>query len=563
VSQVLCIYTLLGQNKFMKKQTISSRSTTKTKANKTKAKALSKQKTQVGAVPLHVIILAAGKGKRMHSDVPKVLHKVAGKPLLAHVLDAALALQPTMIHVVCREEMDLPQREHELFVASAAATAANLQMPPINWVMQHEQLGTGHAVQQVLPYLAAADQCGDSVADDALVILLYGDVPLIKVETIRNLLQAAQSSEDAITLVTASVPDPIGYGRIVRQHRRREDELEDKAGDIIAIIEEKDADEEQRKINEINSGVLCTSVKFLRQYLPRVRPHNHQGEYYLTDIIALVLADGYKVGNILVNDMQEILGVNDKTQLATIERYYQMRMATRLMRQQGVTLLDPQRLDVRGEVETGRDVTIDVNVVLEGSVKLGSRVVIGANCYLKDVVIGDDVEVRPNSMIEGAVIDDNCVIGPFARLRPHSKLAHGVHVGNFVEVKNSEIGADSKANHLSYVGDAVIGRKVNVGAGTITCNYDGANKHQTNIEDEVFIGSNTALVAPVTIKSGATIAAGSTITADAPANQLTIARARQTTIKDWQRPCQSQRHHQCQCQHQRTRQYSNNKTKGK
>lgn len=553
--------------------------------------------------PLHIIILAAGKGKRMRSATPKVLQKIGGLPLLAHVIAAANSLRPTAIHVVYGEaghevraeiercctplfctvhKADAPHSHHasnasQHHAIGAALGANNSNI--LNWIEQREQLGTGHAVQQVLPHipLSAGDtsNLASNLDKDAQVIILYGDVPLIQPRTLRALLTKVQerineqhkhakhvnNSSNTITLLTANLSDPTGYGRIVRINNATNtsntaNNFSQSNQQIISIVEEKDASVEQRNITEINTGIICTTAALLHRYLPSLQPHNQQGEYYLTDIVALALADGCTIDNTCASDAVEVAGVNNKLQLATLERCYQHRTAKHLMLQ-GVTIIDPQRLDVRAEVcvntldrdsngaeiktdgtalKCATDVTLDVNVILEGKIEIGAHSTIGANCYVKDSVIGSNVTIKANSFIEGAVIDDNCVIGPFARVRPHSHIAHGAHVGNFVEVKNTALGIGSKANHLSYLGDAMIGANVNIGAGTITCNYDGANKYQTIIEDGAFIGSNSQLVAPVTIGKNATIGSGSTITCNAPADKLTIARAHQVTVEGWQRP---------------------------
>lgn len=509
--------------------------------------------------PLHIIILAAGSGSRMHSPAtPKVLHKIGGRSLLARVIDTSRVLQPTCIHVVYgkngeRLQQAINQQCQSISGANRVKDSGEQEgdyfqpslQPSLNWVAQPAQLGTGHAVQQVLPHLP-----GESKEENSVVIILYGDVPLITGRTLCSLLvqRQQQTQLDGITLLTANVSDPAGYGRIVRDERN--------GNKITAIVEEKDASPAERLISEINSGIICTTASLLRRYLPRLQARNQQGEYYLTDIVALALADGYAIDNISVTDLFEIAGVNDKMQLAMLERAYQRGVAEQLLRQ-GVTVLDPARLDVR-ESEGGAgavhdenvgasellphnlrcaaDVTLDVNVVLEGAVSIGANSYIGANCYIKDTIIGSNVTVRPNSVIEGAEISDDSVIGPFARIRPGSYIARGAHVGNFVEIKNATLGAGSKANHLSYVGDAVVGERVNIGAGTITCNYDGVNKHQTIIEDGAFIGSNSQLVAPVRIGKNATIGAGSTITRDAPEDKLTLTRAQQVTVEGWKRP---------------------------
>ena len=383
----------------------------------------------------------------------------------------------------------------------------------MRWIEQKEQLGTGHALLQALPAINADDR----------VLVLYGDVPLISEEILKTLISTTPTN--AIGMLTAQLANPTGYGRIKR----------DKQHNIVGIVEEKDATEKEKAITEINSGIYFVPANYLKKWLPELNNQNAQKEYYLTDIIACADKENIKVHAVSPRYTEEILGVNDRIQLAQLERFYQWQQAEKLMRQ-GVTLYDPMRLDVRGEVQVGRDVTIDVNVILEGRVVIGDECIIGPNVMLCNTELGARVEVRANSVIDGAEIATGCIIGPFARIRPGTVLATNTHVGNFVEIKNSIVGESSKINHLSYVGDSEVGKRVNIGAGTITCNYDGVNKHKTIIGDEAFIGSNTQLVAPVRIGEGATIGAGSTITEDAPAKQLTVARTRQQTIKDWQRP---------------------------
>ncbi len=451
------------------------------------------------ASPLNVIILAAGKGKRMQSDIPKVLHKVGGCSLLAHVVDTALSLDAAAVHVVVGHE------------AEQIRTA--FQSAPVNWALQAEQLGTGHAVAQAMP----------NVGDDALLLVLYGDVPLIQAETLRQLL--AQASAGALAVLTLNSTDPQGLGRILR----------DAEGRAIAIVEEKDATAEQKAIKETNSGIMAVRSATLRQWLGRLKNDNAQGEYYLTDIVGLAVADGIAVETLRIDDELEVLGVNNKAQLAQLERHYQRRMAERFL-EAGVTLADPARFDVRGELTCGRDVEIDINCIFEGKVVIGNRVRIGPNVCIKNAVIGDHAVIHANSHIDGAQVAAQCAVGPFARLRPGTVLNTGSKIGNFVETKKATLGAGSKVNHLSYVGDATLGRDVNIGAGTITCNYDGVNKFETRIEDNVFVGSNTALVAPVNIGQNATIGAGSTITGDVPGEHLAIARGRQRNIEGWKKP---------------------------
>jgi bifunctional UDP-N-acetylglucosamine pyrophosphorylase/glucosamine-1-phosphate N-acetyltransferase len=449
--------------------------------------------------PLEIVILAAGQGKRMYSDLPKVLHGLAGKPLLGHVLDTARALKPAAIHVVYGHGGES--------VRAAFAAAGDVQ-----WAHQAEQKGTGHAVAQAMP----------RVSDQATVLVLYGDVPLIRPQTLQELLSAAG---DGLALLTAELDDPGAYGRILR----------DPAGRVVRIVESKDASPAEAGVREVNTGFLAAPAARLRKWLADLRNHNAQGEYYLTDIISMAVAEQVVVATRAPRDISEILGVNSKPELAQLERMHQKQQAEKLM-QQGVTLRDPARLDVRGELVCGRDVVIDVNVIFEGKVTLGDRVQVGPNNVIRDSSVGAGTVIHPNCVIEQADIGADCRIGPFARLRPETKLAAHVHVGNFVEVKKSEVGEGSKMNHLSYIGDTTVGSGVNIGAGTITCNYDGANKHRTVIGDNVFVGSNTALVAPVTVGAGATIGAGSVITKEAPAGELTFSRAPQTTKPGWKRP---------------------------
>lgn len=447
-----------------------------------------------------IVILAAGQGKRMKSDLPKVLQPLAGKPLLRHVIDTAATLHPTSLHVVYGHGGDR--------VRDSLADA-----PVTSWVLQAEQLGTGHAVQQALPTLH----------DDEIALVLYGDVPLVRAETLRQLLSL--SGPDAMGLLTVMLDDPTGYGRVLR----------DAAGRVIGIVEQKDASAEQRAIREGNTGVMAIPVRHLRGWLGRLRNANAQGEYYLTDIIAMAVADGVKVTPLVAPSVAEVLGVNDKLQLAELEAEHRKTRARELMLA-GVTLVDPARIDVRGALATGRDVFIDVNVVFEGKVTLGDRVHVGPNCVLRDCEIAADVRINPHCVIEEATVGMGSIIGPFARLRPGAKLAADVHIGNFVEVKNSSMAAGAKANHLAYVGDATVGARVNIGAGTIIANYDGANKHHTVIGADAHTGSNSVLVAPIEVGEGATVGAGSTVTKKVPAGKLTVARAKQITLDGWKRP---------------------------
>lgn len=451
------------------------------------------------STPLDIVILAAGKGTRMHSNKSKVLHTLGGRPLLAHVIGSARALGSDRILVIVGHGADQVE--------------AQLAADDIQFVEQREQLGTGHAVQQALPHLR----------DDAKVLILYGDVPLTRPETLEQLAQTV--SEQSMGLLTVDLPEPGAYGRILR----------DQAGEVQAIVEYKDATDEQRQIREINTGILAATAKQLRRWLPNLSNDNAQGEYYLTDIIAMARQDGMRIQVAHPGEAQEVEGINNRQQQAALERYYQQRQARELMAQ-GVTLLDPARFDCRGRLSVGRDVVIDINCVFEGQVQLGEGVELGPNCYIKDAVIGAHTQVQANSVIEGAEIAEACSVGPFARLRPGTQLAEGAKVGNFVEIKKAQIGAGSKVSHLSYIGDTRMGQGVNVGAGTITCNYDGVNKFVTEIGDGVFVGSNTAMVAPVKLGANSTTAAGSVITKDVEPEELAIARGRQRNIQGWQRP---------------------------
>jgi bifunctional UDP-N-acetylglucosamine pyrophosphorylase/glucosamine-1-phosphate N-acetyltransferase len=448
---------------------------------------------------LDIAILAAGKGTRMHSRLPKVLHPLAGRPLLAHVMETARRLEPRTLCVVYGHGGEQ--------VPDALAGRGAV------FVRQEPQLGTGHALVTALPHLHRT----------GVVLVLYGDVPLIGEATLRRMLEGR--ADERLTLLTAEVDDPAGYGRIVR----------DSAGQVVRIVEHKDASARERSIREINTGILAAPARRLAHWLARLGTDNAQGEYYLTDVVKMAVEEGFPVATVQPETVEEVLGVNSKRELATLERRYQRRQAERLMAQ-GVTLLDPERIDVRGELTCGREVVIDVGCVFEGNVLLGDHTRVGPYAVLRDTRIGARVEVLPYTLIEGAEVGDDCRIGPYARLRPGARLAEEVHIGNFVEVKNSEIGRGSKANHLAYVGDATVGRDVNIGAGTITCNYDGAQKHRTVIEDEAFIGSDTQLVAPVRVGKGATLGAGTTLTRDAPPGKLTLSRAPQVTVENWKRP---------------------------
>lgn len=453
---------------------------------------------------LTTIILAAGKGTRMRSQLPKVLHHIAEKPLLQHVHDTAIQLENNTLHIVIGHGAELVKK-----------TLANLR---VNWVEQTQQLGTGHAVQQV----------SDQISDDTIALILYGDVPLLKIETLQKLL--AQINKKTLALLTVNLKNSTGYGRIVR----------DELGKVLRIVEEKDAIETEKQITEGNTGILAVQGNALKKWLAQLNNNNAQGEYYLTDVIALAVADGFEIATSSPETEDEVLGVNDKLQLAHLERVYQLQQAQNLMRQ-GVTLRDPNRFDLRGSLEIGQDVEIDVNVIFEGENRIGNNVKIGANCSIKNATIGDDVIILPNCVIENAEVGANSRIGPFARLRPETVLATDTHIGNFVEIKKSIIGQGSKVNHLSYIGDSLVGKKVNIGAGTITCNYDGINKFQTIIEDGAFIGSDTQLVAPVTVGKNATIGAGSTITKDTPDDQLTLSRSKQVSVSGWQRPVKKEK----------------------
>ncbi len=448
--------------------------------------------------PLEIVILAAGLGKRMRSALPTVLHAVGGRPLIAHVVATARTLSPRAIHVVYGHGGD--------------QVRAALPDPDLHWVHQAEQHGTGHAIAQALP----------AIADDSEVLVLYGDVPLIGSDTLARL---AAAGGQTLSLLTATLDDPSGYGRVVR----------DQAGKVAHIVEHKDASREQLGIREINTGFLCARAAALKGWVKRLTRANAQGEYYLTDVFAMAVAEGVAISTFSPRMPWEILGVNTLSDLANVERLYQREQARRLM-ENGVTLRDPSRFDVRGELACGRDVVIDVNVVIEGKVVLGDGVTVGPNNCLRDATIGAGTEIFQNCVIEEAEIGSGCRVGPFARVRPGSHIAVDAHVGNFVEIKNSRIGRGSKVNHLSYVGDTDMGEKVNVGAGTITCNYDGASKHRTVIGDNVFIGSNAALVAPVVVGAGATLGAGTVLVKDAPEGELTLARAEQKTVKGWKRP---------------------------
>ena len=447
---------------------------------------------------LSVVILAAGKGTRMYSDLPKVLHKIAGKPMVKHVIDTAKQLNAAQIHLIYGHGADLLKQR--------------LADEPVNWVFQAEQLGTGHAMQQAAPFFA----------DDENILMLYGDAPLITTETLQKLIAA--KPENGIALLTVNLENPTGYGRIIRQD-----------GNVTAIVEQKDANAEQLKITEVNTGVMVSDGASFKKWLARLDNNNAQGEYYMTDVIGLANQDGFKVVAVQATDMMEVEGANNRLQMAALERYFQRKQAQKLLLA-GVSLTDPERFDVRGELEHGKDVEIDINVIIEGNVRLGNRVKIGAGCVLKNVEIADDVEIKPYSVLENAVVGEKAAIGPFSRLRPGAELAAETHVGKFVEIKQAKVGKGSKVNHLTYIGDAEIGCDCNIGAGVITCNYDGANKFKTVIGDNVFVGSDSQLIAPVTIADNVTVAAGATVTDNVEAGELVISRVRQRHIPNWKRP---------------------------
>lgn len=447
---------------------------------------------------LHIIILAAGKGKRMRSDLPKVLHPLAGLPLLEHVVRTATALHPEGMYIVYGNGGHLVRTQ-----------MAHLQ---VTWVEQTHALGTGHAVSQALPVLQ----------DDQRVLILYGDVPLISQQTLQHLLTS--TPKNALGILVSTLENPTGFGRIIRNQ----------AGQVCAIVEQKDATPEQQKIQEINTGIMAVSSSHLKKWLPQLSANNAQNEYYLTDIVAMAVQEGCAVHPVSAATHTEVRGVNTLSELSQLERIYQRQKAEHFM-QAGVTLLDPHRFDVRGEVQIAPDVTIDINVILEGKVSIGAHSTIGANTILRNVTVGEHVHIHSHCVIEDAVLECNCAVGPFARIRPGTHIGTGARVGNFVEVKNTQLGEGSKIPHLSYIGDATIGEQVNLGAGTITVNYDGVNKHRTIIENNAFIGCDSQLIAPVTVGEGAYIGAGSTITTNPPAHQLTVARAKQRSIPGWKR----------------------------
>lgn len=447
---------------------------------------------------LKIIILAAGKGKRMASDTPKVLHRIGGKSMLEHVVDTASELEPDNIYVI--------------YGNGGSIVKEALNHLTVDWVFQEERLGTGHAVLQAMPFCKDQDQ----------VLVLYGDVPLISLRLLKQLLQ--DTPPHGLGLVVTALEDPVGFGRIIRND----------VGNIVAIVEHKDAADWQLEIKEINTGILTATAKKFKQWLPKLNNNNHQQEYYLTDSVAEAVSQGVPVGGIMAYNPKEVLGVNDRWQQAKLERYYQYISAKKLART-GVCIADFGRIDIRGDISIGRDTFIDVNVVLEGKVRIGKHCKIGPNVFLKDAIVGDHVEILANTVVEGANIQQHATIGPFAHLRHDTLIGESAKVGNFVEMKKTSLGAGSKANHLSYLGDAVVGANVNIGAGTITCNYDGINKHTTVIKDNAFIGSNASLVAPLTVGMNSTIAAGSTITLSTPDGALVVAREKQRVIEHWKR----------------------------
>ena len=452
---------------------------------------------------MNIVILAAGQGKRMHSNLPKVLHPLAGKALVSHVIDTARQLSPQTLCLVYGHGGD--------------TVRTTLNAPDLLWALQEPQLGTGHAVQQTLPHLKG----------DGTTLILYGDVPLIRTETLKTLVQAAHG---ALAILTVELADPTGYGRIVRNE----------SGQVVRIVEQKDANAEERRIHEINTGIMAMPTARLGEWLGRLSNNNAQKEYYLTDIVSMAVAEGLPIHTTHPKKEWEVVGVNNKVQLAELERIAQRDIAEQLM-ERGVRLADPARLDVRGELACGRDVFIDVNCVFEGRVTLEEAVEIGPSCVIKNARIGAGTRLAAFTHIEDAIVGPDGQIGPFSRLRPGTELGADVHIGNFVEIKKTKIAAHSKANHLAYIGDALIGSRVNVGAGTITCNYDGANKFQTIIEDDAFIGSDTQLVAPVTVRRGATLGAGTTLTKDAPPDTLTLSRVKQVSVSGWKRPVKTRK----------------------
>ena len=464
------------------------------------------------AIVLNVVVLAAGMGKRMRSDLPKVMHPVAGRPMLAHVFETARALGVRLGH----GDVNLVG----VYGHGGRLVPDTFVAPDLQWVEQTPQRGTGHAVMQAAPRLL----------DHAPTLILYGDVPLITVDTLERLVRSVSDTQRRFGLLTVELADPTGYGRVLRAAAP--------GGAVQRIVEQRDASPAEQLIREVNTGVMVVPTPNLRRWLDALSDDNAQAEYYLTDVVGMAVADGLEVVTVQPTHAWETLGVNSRAQLAELERVYQRGLADALM-ERGAHLLDPARIDVRGELTLGRDVCIDVGCVFEGRVILGDRVRIGPYCVLRDVVIRDGAEIAAYSHLEGASVGANARVGPYARLRPGAELGPRAHIGNFVEVKNSSFGADSKANHLAYVGDSTVGERVNIGAGTITCNYDGANKHRTVIEDDVFIGSNSELVAPVRVGRGATLGAGTTLTKDAPPGALVISRAQARTLSDWVRPAKT------------------------
>ena len=448
---------------------------------------------------LSIVILAAGKGTRMKSKKPKVMHTLAGRPLLQHVIDTAKKLNPAELVVVCGNGADV--------------VVPHVEQQGFKTVMQHEQKGTGHAVEQAKDFFKNSDQ----------ILVLYGDVPLTQHSTLEALIN--EGDKDSLKVLTTELNDPTGYGRIVRNAE----------GNMLRIIEQKDADEATKLINEVNSGIMCIPSKWLNDAIAKLDNNNAQGEYYLTDLIAQASEQGMPIDSVICDDEMEVAGVNNRLQLAELESHYQQRKATELMLS-GVTLVDPARIDIRGDLTTGQDIHVDINVIFEGTNTIADNVEIGANCTISNSSIAEGSIILANSIIENSEVGANCTIGPFARLRPDTKLAAKAKIGNFVETKNANIGLGSKVNHLSYIGDTDMGADVNIGAGTITCNYDGANKHRTTIGDRVFVGSDTQLVAPVTLEDGATIGAGSTIRKDAPADALTLTMSKVKSVEGWKRP---------------------------
>ncbi|MCG8412971.1 MAG: bifunctional UDP-N-acetylglucosamine diphosphorylase/glucosamine-1-phosphate N-acetyltransferase GlmU [Pseudomonadales bacterium] len=458
---------------------------------------------------MEVVILAAGKGTRMHSAHPKVMHDIGGKPMLAHVVATAQRLQPEKVHVVVGFGAETIKLAFESFPLQVA----------INWVSQSEQLGTGHAVQQALPQI-------DVGAADNPVLVLFGDVPLIKAGTLQAVL--THCNRDSVSLLTVNTQKPEGLGRIIRNDENQ----------VTAIIEERDASAEQKQIKEVNSGIMAIPAARLERWLGSLQNNNDQQEYYLTDIVSMAAQEGCNINASVIDDDMEVMGVNDKHQLALLERHYQMTTVEKLL-SEGVTVRDPARLDIRGDVSCGKDTIIDCNVILEGSVSLGSNVEIGANAVIKDSVLGDGVKVLPGTQIEGSTIGNGASIGPMARLRPGTELGEETKIGNFVETKNAKIGKGSKASHLAYLGDVELGENCNIGAGAIVCNYDGVNKHKTTLGDNVFVGSNSVLVAPVVLEDNAFVAAGSAINSAVPADSLAVARSKQRNISGWKRPAKN------------------------